>query len=82
MAVQRCGRGSVSRLVLCEPGTVSSLTDEEAAVIEAAFAVDRLFWPPMGMAGVPLSEVHEVVYCLHQAVLRLDQVRATMVTDG
>lgn len=51
--------------------------DEEAAVIEAALAVDRLFWPPNAMAVVPLSEVHQTVQKLHLAALALEQKRKT-----
>lgn len=49
--------------------------DEEAAVIEAALAVDRLFWPPNGMAAVPIGEVHQTMQNLHDAALKLEQKR-------
>lgn len=51
-------------------------------MIEAALAVDRLFWPPKGMAGVPISEVSQIVQNLHDAVLALARVRGVSVSDG
>lgn len=49
--------------------------DEEVAVIEAALAVDRLFWPPNAMDALPIGEVHQTIQNLHDAALRLDQKR-------
>lgn len=49
------------------------MTDEEAAVIEAAYAVDRAFFPPDPDRGPTVFLA--VLDTLHHALLRLEQAR-------
>jgi hypothetical protein len=57
------------------------MTDEEAAVIEAAYTVDRAFFPPDPDRGP--SVFLAVLDTLHRALLRLEQARtATEVTEA
>lgn len=56
--------------------------DEEVAVIEAALAVDRLFWPPNATAAIEkIGEVMHAFQNLHTAALALERKRQTPVVD-
>lgn len=51
------------------------MSDEEVAVIEAALALDQLFWPPTSLAAVSIGDVLQATQILHLAAMALDQKR-------
>jgi hypothetical protein len=57
------------------------VTDEEAAVIDAAYALVKHFFANSD-AGIPASEVLADMYALRGTIARLDQKRAAVTVPA